>query len=371
MNLFSYPSFDNHSLSIIQKVLPDKINNYYEPFFGSDCLLKTIKFKRNIQGKSVLNCQSTSLYNLWIMIAKKDKDFLNYVEKISTLLIQSYVDSRLDNEVKALTSYINQETSDLHVLSHALDSISEIMVQTNLTVLNALKISGGSLARNIGYNILDYLSKVQKQKKLLDHRQIILLIETALKKAIFDCLKALYNYPFQNRVGTYEFVALYYYLQMTGYPFKYRFNDKGSYTCPYGGRHYNRIDLREQLKFISSPNFSNEFSNTIFSPTDYSNFLSYSVPKFSQNDFIFLMPPVATVDTCYNQNTFNSSDERKLSYLLKKFNTKYLLLIHKTPTTNMLFANSYMRVKEIQIAYQFEPNNHSGKKVQYLLVSNY
>lgn len=371
MYLFSYPSLDTTSLKFVLNLIPKEIKNYYDPFFGSDVLLKQIKDKGYIRGKAYLNCQSPQLYNVWTMIAKQDETFLKFVKEISVLLQQSKIQPEMNEDVILLSKYINKEDSNIHNLSQSLDEISEKIVYNAASNIDALKVAPDNVARDVGYNILDFLGKVQKNKSRLSEQQVKLLITTAIKKAIYGELKQLYNHAFAQRVGTFEFSALFYYLQMTSYPFKYRYNNQGNYTCPYGGKNYNQVDLKEQLNFIGSQEFATEFSDTNFSLSDYVQFLSYRVPKFSTDDFMFLMPPAATNATCYNQQTFNSTDEERLRGILGQCNTKYILLIHNTPTTKNLFLNTHLNVDDLSIAYQFEPVNISKRKVKYLLVRNY
>lgn len=371
MCLFSYPSLDTASIKFVLNLIPKKIKNYYDPFFGSDVLFKQIKDKDYIRGKAYLNCQSPQIYNVWTMIAKQDETFLKFMQEISVLLQQSKVQSELDDDISLLSKYINKEDSNIHNLSQSLDEISENIIQNGATNIDVLKVNPDNIARDVGYNILDFLGKVQKKKSRLNEQQVKLLVTTAIKKAIYGELKQLYNHAFAKRVGTFEFSALFYYLQMTSYPFKYRYNNQGNYTCPYGGKNYNQVDLKEQLDFIGSQEFVTEFSDTNFSLSDYVQFLSYRVPKFSTDDFMFLMPPAATNATCYNQQVFNSTDEKRLRGILGQCNTKYILLIRNTPTTKNLFLNSNLNVEDLFITYQFEPANISKRKVKYLLIKNY
>ncbi|WP_082607493.1 hypothetical protein, partial [Lactobacillus kefiranofaciens] len=100
MCLFSYPSLDTASIKFVLNLIPKKIKNYYDPFFGSDVLFKQIKDKDYIRGKAYLNCQSPQIYNVWTMIAKQDETFLlKFMQEISVLLQQSKVQSELDNDI--------------------------------------------------------------------------------------------------------------------------------------------------------------------------------------------------------------------------------------------------------------------------------
>ncbi|MES5177617.1 hypothetical protein ABVC56_11535 [Lactobacillus crispatus] len=143
MYLFSYPSLDTTSLKFVLNLIPKEIKKYYDPFFGSDVLLKQIKDKGYIRGKAYLNCQSPQLYNVWTMIAKQDETFLKFVKEISVLLQQSKIQPEMNEDVILLSKYINKEDSTVmlyHNLSQSLDEISETIVYNAASNVQSVKL---------------------------------------------------------------------------------------------------------------------------------------------------------------------------------------------------------------------------------------
>jgi len=109
----------------------------------------------------------------------------------------------------------------------------------------------------------------------------------------------------ENKSGTKEAAALFYYLNRSGYNGLCRFNNNGMFNVPFGD--YKTINYMKDFR-----DYKDKFSNWVFTSSDFEKI------NIKDNDFIYADPPYDVEFTKYSKNDFTWDDQKRLAKWLSR-----------------------------------------------------
>lgn len=368
MVLEIFPYLDKKSIEEVINLLPVKINNYYDLFFSNSLLVNYIIKNKRLKGNCCLNYQSKELSDFWNYFFKRNPTFIAYFEDLNRLLITSTITMEdLQEHLSLIYKYLDDET-DIPALTHFLDEIDNIFTYHNTLFLEGLKLKIDHINQNINFNIMNNVDKwLNQKKKPLTNQIIIKNINTAIKSAIYKEIINIYNQ--HKNTNSPQLSVMFCYLQMTCYPYKYRYNLDGDFIVPYGGAAYDNLNFKEQLRYLNGN--IGLFSSAV-SYQNYAKYLQSIADKTNYDDFILAIPPVNTDTLSYNRLVFNADDEKKLFNLLNNIKCKFLLILNKSEFTASIKEKTNLKVINIRSQYPFiSKDQHYGNKEQKIIIKNY
>lgn len=365
-----WPGGKSKELCFIVPNLPEKINNYYEPFIGGGA----VYFALSKAEKLYINDKSRDLIELYLNIKNHNKEVTTYLY----LIDQEWKNIEhiyAKHHAFFVTSFIKLRTGHNDNFKQ---EIKEFISQFN----NEFTIS---LKEYLGFNLDFYLSeiyknltrkllrmiKIEKEKHLLPLEDINDNILTALKSSFYMYFRELLNNSEKYEINPILRSCIYLFIRTYTYSGMFRYNSKGEFNVPYGGMGYNHNYLDKKIDYISSDDFLYKLGNTELENRDFYDFLSEK--DISENDFIFLDPPYDTEFSTYDQNEFTLEDQERLAnYLIKETKAKWMLVIKYTDFIYKLYSNKDgIHIQSFDKSYAVSFMDRNDKKAEHLLITNY
>jgi DNA adenine methylase len=366
--IIKWPGGKERELDYILPNLPQKFNNYYEPFVGGGSVFTSI-----IADNYYVNDFSDELIGLYNSIKNLDKCFFEYAESMNvsfecakrfsnkhfdTLcgLFLQYRANLIDVEMlsKQIEAFVSKNQTEIHAIINKFDIDKEFFQKELLSTLKR------KLQR---MKVLE----IKKDKMPIDDIQNN--IETAIKGSLYMYYRYLYNtYKDCNQS---QKTALFFFLRNYAYSGMFRYNLDGLFNVPYGGIAYNNKLTRKKLEYYQSEKLQMILSKAVVENLDFENFLNKYQP--AESDFVFLDPPYDSNFSTYAQNAFTRNDQKRLAnYLLKECKASWMLVIKNTDFIYDLYSSKEgIRISSFDKEYTVSFMNRNDKKVKHLLIKNY
>lgn len=367
-----WPGGKASEIKYLDEYLPDKINNYYEPFVGGGALFFYLS-KFDVKERYV-NDKSNDLINLYRLISKSDKIFFKHLnvlnnewnkinlitdkyDKIIVKLFMSYKENRSDKSTKVniVNDFISNHLDGLKDFSKTINqSVSEvfdtILLDTIISKFERILI----LEKKTGKVLSDdYLRN----------------IETSLKASFYKFIRYLYNNKSHLNIEDGVHSANFYFIREFCYSSMFRFNNNGEFNVPYGGSNYNRKEFDKKVDYLKSKPLNSYLSKTNIYNLDFHDFINEVSPK--SGDFMFLDPPYDTEFSEYDQNSFSKNDQTRLRDVLLESKANIMLVIKNTDFINSIYNHVKFTKIPFDKNYSVSFMNRNNKKVQHLIIKNY
>lgn len=337
--LIKYPGGKEKELKVIEPMLPQVINNYYEPFVGGGAVL----WHLNLGNRKFINDISRDLVNFYICVQIQDEEFFQELETWNERFHQ--------------------------VTNIALEDMDEIM---NAFIENR--------DPNIEDDVLGYVKKKFQHihRKAEKNGGIIEAfeenIEAAYKQAVYSMARDRYNtyHVYDGRRA-----ALYVLMRQYGFSGMFRYNADGNFNIPYGGIPYNNKYLDERLRLMRSDEVINIMRTTVIGNEDFEQFLYHNPPQ--HNDFIFIDPPYDTTFSAYDNIDFDRLDQHRLSnYLINTCMANWMVVIkatdyirHLYPLNTTCANGGTIQIREFDKRYDVCMKGRNEQRCEHLLITNY
>jgi len=356
-------------LRYILPLLPS-FEHYYEPFVGGGAVF----FAINAQ-KKFINDRSLELFNLYIMIARQDKDFFHALDMLlyNWQHISNIVDANAEYLLEVYKAYSTascstEEIQDklLHfVTCHTQEFTSMFTAIFDKNVENFVR----EVQRNL-FSKTKRMKNLEAQKWILPDHDILANIECALKSAFYMHLRYLSNFKATYTIPDSIAAAIYFFVRENAYASMFRYNRRGEFNVPYGGISYNRKDLARKVAYMRHPALQQHLANTIIENMDFEAFLLKHTPQ--PNDFIFLDPPYDSQFSTYAQNTFDMQDQERLAhYLLETCQAQFMLVIKNTEAIFSLYNQKGLTIKTFDKKYLVSFQDRNNRDAEHLLITNF
>jgi DNA adenine methylase len=357
-------------LKVIIPNLPDKIENYYEPFIGGGA----VYFAINNAKHYFINDKSKDLIDLYKNIKSADNQILfDMLTKIDTywkLLDTIYEKHKQELVVKFLELRKNDDFD--------LKNAANLFIDNNFSdftdsIQNIFNFDFEFYKKELKVNLLRKIQRmriIEKEKGLLADADIDSNILTAIKSSFYMYFRRLYNKPQKYTIKPIILSAIYFFIRNYTYSGMFRFNADGEFNVPYGGIGYNGNSLDKKIKYISSTELQNRLQNTEIQNLDFYDFMKSK--NTSENDFVFLDPPYDTEFSTYDQNEFTQDDQKRLAnFLVDETNCKWMLVIKNTDFIYSLYEKEGIKISYFDKSYNVSFMNRNDKKTEHLLIKNY
>lgn len=344
-------------------------NNFFEPFVGGGSVFAAIRAEH-----FYINDLSAELISLYRNIATGNKKFFKYAEAIDKTwenahnffvsnisLKDKYLEYRQGLSSKdELKSFVNSfcETKESDICA---------IFEKELTYDKSVLID--EMRKNI-YRKLTRMHDLEQQKHLLPDGDLNDNIETAIKGAVYMCLRAEYNQQAKETTNTEYYCALFLFIRNYSYSGMFRYNDAGEFNVPYGGIAYNSKGMLKKISYYKSKQLVDKFRKTDIYNLDFEEFLEEANP--GKDDFVFLDPPYDSEFSTYAKNEFSKADQERLAnYMINKCRAKWMMIIKNTDFIYDLYNKPGINIKTFDKEYLVSFMNRNDKKVTHLLITNY
>lgn len=225
---------------------------------------------------------------------------------------------------------------------------------------------------NFYKGVRNYFPKLRKELDEIEalyeinRRDYDILKASTPNERVVDNNEALYYLlrdMFNNKIRKeYSDALLYYFINKTAYSGMIRYNSDGEFNVPYG--RYKHLST-QQVSFSHSQLLKRAEIHNV----DYSKIFDMC----NVDDFIFLDPPYDCVFSDYGnveyKEGFNEDNHRKLAEDFKNLSCKSLMVIGKTPLTEVLYKEFI--IDEYKKTYAVNIRNRFKSEAKHIVVANY
>lgn len=367
--LIKYTGGKYGEYKILKEYFPEKIDNYYEPFFGGGGIFFRLKEENKINGKTFASDLSDDLIDFYNCVGKKEfedevrkiENAWNDIHIIADNFCEKYNELFFDVIMgrEDISVFINQDLkNNIDKAIEERDSFSNI------------NFHGYSLSNRIYNCLVDKTNKFIKKEVSKDDDKISCKsLETAIHHGFYFTIRDMYNDWLCGKKGytIFERSAQWYYIREFCFGGMFRFGKDGKFNIPYGGAVYNDKDFGQKTKTLFSKKTKDIISSAEFKVCDFETVLS---GNFQKDDFIFLDPPYDSKFSEYDKNSFTREDHKRLHDLLSKLDSKWLMAIGKTDFIEDLYKEYDKIEYDKTYAYQAR-GTYDSKRSKHIIIKNY
>lgn len=351
--------------------LPEKFQNYYEPFVGGGAVYTAVQAdKYFINDKSdELICLYRSITNSDRILFFKATDEIIHNWDLLTIVTEKNDIFFIDTYKKFSQNKIDEtKLKDIlfeFILTHSEQFNGMFSTIFNFNIENFIKEIKINLIRKI-----KRMKELEQIKYILPDKDILDNIETAFKSAFYMHFRHIYNNTSKYKIDSAFKSAIFLFIRNFAYSGMFRYNSNGDFNVPYGGIGYNRKNMLKKVDYLRTNELKSLLDNTIIENLDFETFLNFHKP--TENDFIFLDPPYDSEFSTYAKNEFTKIDQKRLSnYLINKCDAKWMLVIKNTEFIYSLYSKNGLDIQSFEKKYLVSFMNRNDKDVKHLLIKNY
>ncbi|MDR2292825.1 MAG: DNA adenine methylase [Prevotellaceae bacterium] len=358
-------------LKYIVPNLPDKFENYYEPFVGGGAVYTALQAK-----KYFINDKSDELINLYRSIINGNRNvFFKVTDEIihnwdllTTVVLKN--DSFFTDIYKRYSTNLIDENKLKNILfefilTHAEQFNGMFSVISNFNIENFIKEIKINLIRKI-----KRMKEIEKIKSKLPDNDVLDNIEAALKSAFYIHFRHIYNNTEKYQISAAFRAAIFLFIHNFAYSGMFRYNANGDFNVPYGGIAYNRKNFLKKVDYLRTKELKSLLDKTTIENKDFEEFFYDHAP--TNNDFVFLDPPYDSGFSTYAKNEFTRKDQERLAnYLTKKCSAKWLMIIKNTDFIRSLYDKKRLNISSFDKTYLVSFMNRNDKNVEHLIIKNY
>ena len=328
--LLKWAWWKEQELKYIHPAMPEKFNNFYEPFIW----WWAVYFSINSE-KYFINDKSEELSGLYKIIISEDrKDFFSFLDDLihNWELLWKILNN---NNLFFLNLYknfsngkINEEFLKNKILEFILSHTKEFNWMFELNFNKSIKNFISEIEKNL-VRKTKRMKILENQKWKLPDKDILDNIETALKSAFYMNFRYLYNNKENYNLKHSFIIAIFLFIRNYAYSWMFRYNKAWDFNVPYGWIWYNNKNFTKKIDYLKSEELKKHLEKTKIENLDFEDFFIKNEPQ--KNDFIFLDPPYDSAFSTYDKNTFDRKDQVRLAnYLIKDCKAKWMMIIKNT-----------------------------------------
>jgi DNA adenine methylase len=215
------------------------------------------------------------------------------------------------------------------------------------------------------------MRQLEARHGLLSPTDVLANLEAALKSALYDQCRALYNAREALGLAPGLSAALFFLVRENAYASMFRYNRRGELNVPYGGLTYNRKDLVRKVAALRAPQLQRLLARTTLENLDFEEFLRRHQPQ--RDDFLFLDPPYDTEFSAYSGRAFTLAEHARLARYLTEPGrclARFLLIIKSTPAILALYKRSGLQITHFATTYRVSFQARNNRAAQHLIITN-
>jgi hypothetical protein len=363
-----WPGGKKEELKTITQNLPDKINNFYEPFVGGGAVFLGIEDC----DKFYINDKSIELINLYNDIKEQNQIFFDTIKEIRKCwgLLEKIAEKNIEVLSDFYLNYRKNIIIENKLEKILIKFILERKKEFNGMLIKEFIINQDHILFELQKNVIrkfKRMKKIEEQKGTLSQIDIEQNIETGFKSGLYTHFRYLYNNIKKFDINKHFASALFYFIRDYCYSSMFRYNQNGEFNVPYGGMSYNRKDLKNKIDYFSEKELIERLNKSVIYSSDFINFFEKYKPV--KGDFIFLDPPYDTEFSTYANNPFLLKDHKRLSDFCKKIKANFMLVIKNTEDIYELYKK--FNIKSFNKNYMVSFQNRNDKRAEHLIITNY
>ncbi len=369
--LLKWAGGKEQELKYIIPNLPDRFDNYFEPFVGGGAVYTAMQAKQYF-----INDKSDELISLYRSIINEDRQvFFKAVDEIihNWDLLTTVIQTHSTFFISSYTKYSKDQIDDTKLKDIFFEFLLKNVEQFNGMFSTIFNFNIENFIKEIKINLLrksKRMKELEQIKNLLPNNDILDNIETALKSAFYMHFRHLYNNSLKYKLSSAFRSAIFLFIRNFAYSGMFRYNSSGDFNVPYGGIAYNRKNFSKKINYLRSKELKSLLDQTRIENLDFEDFFALHIP--TKNDFIFLDPPYDSEFNTYAKNEFTKDDQTRLSnYLIKECKAKWMMIIKNTEFIFRLYNDKGLNIKLFDKTYLVSFMNRNDKNVEHLLITNY
>ena len=333
---------------------PNKLKNFnyiIEPFAGS--ISTSLNIFNNIENnefKFIFNDLDENLIKFYNFIKNQNSIFY---ENVMNYHKQRMLFKKKYNEIKNLKEFDKKKLMDITLL---------------------FKEKKYIFFKFLEENIKHYKIDIEPKLYIEKYGEILYF------KSLYEYARYVMNDNKNNYISEF-YIASWYYVKEFAFSGTVRYNSKGKFNVPYGGKGYNKKDFVKKVKnAYESKIYSHFFEKTEFYNLDFQKFFQKLLKNIEKNKkyFIFLDPPYDTKFKNYLNNTiFEEEQQIILANILKNIKKNYqniyfMLIINESELINKLYKNNFYILNKYNKKYAVNFKNCNNRKLfDHLIITNY
>ncbi len=372
--IIKWPGGKSREIKEIDKLIPKEFDRYIEPFFGGGALFFHLKPER-----AAINDVSSTLMDFYRLIQEQDEilrellicyndsfnNIVNVLKANSNALLRIYrisfnafVEKELEQELAPIINTLAENINHGFV-EHLLLSADEFNEQIKKSVIDKYR-------RTVNND----------KKKPFSENDLIENLITGFTSGYYMYFRKVFNdinlgrihiseemHPLQYKVANFYFIREYCYGSM------FRYNENGEFNIPYGGKSYNKKDMRTKIDNMFNQETHSTFENTQICCKDFNDFINEL--KLTENDFMFLDPPYDTDFSDYEGVDFTRRDQLRLASALWDTEAIFILIIKNTDFIYNLYAgNKNFNILGFDKTYTYNVRGRNNRDVEHLIITN-
>lgn len=366
--LIKWPGGKSRELHIIKKYIPS-YKRYVEPFFGGGAMFFDLAPET-----AAINDISSSLIDFYTLIKNQDivlrdlllcyyNSFMNLLkvcdENYSVIfeLYNSMSNNQINNdELQQLLSGMIKSLSDKINFGFS----EKLLLDENNFMLQIIKMASDKIIRTI---------KNSKKKPFSDEDLKNNLI-TGFTSGYYMYFRDVYNDIHLNRIKSPSIqytTANFCFIREYCYGSMFRYNTKGEFNIPYGGKSYNKKDFKSKINNMFNREVETIFKNADIYCSDFEEF--FSKIKLQKNDFLFLDPPYDTDFSDYEGKDFTKFDQERLAHSLKHTLAQFILIIKNTDFIHSLYEGDF-NILSFDNQYTYNIRSRNNRDTEHLIITN-
>lgn len=351
--------------------LPEKFENYYEPFVGGGAVYTALQAE-----KYYINDKSEELISIYQSITNGDRQlFFKAIDEIihNWDLLTTVIGNNSSFFIQTYKKYSQDKIDDNKLKDNLFEFILTHSEQFNGMFSTMFNFNIENFIKEIKINLIRKIKRMkvlEKIKHQLPDNDILDNIETALKSAFYMHFRHIYNNTKKYKINSAFKSAIFLFIRNFAYSGMFRYNSNGDFNVPYGGIAYNRKNFQKKVDYLKTKQLKSLLDNTIIENDDFEIFFAKHKP--SKNDFVFLDPPYDSEFSTYAKNEFTKDDQNRLAdFLIKKCAAKWMMIIKNTDFIFNLYNNKGLNIDAFDKTYLVSFMNRNDKNVEHLLIKNY
>lgn len=351
--------------------LPEKFEDYYEPFVGGGSVYTALQ-----ANNYYINDKSEELIELYRSIINRDRNsFFDILKEIihNWDLLTKVIENNSVFFIDTYKYYSSDIIDDIKLKNILFEFILSHTEQFNGMFSTSFNFNIDNFIKEIKINLIRKIKRmreIEQKKNKLSDRDILDNIETAFKSAFYMHFRHFYNNIDKYKIsGAYK-SAIFLFIRNFAYSGMFRYNSNGEFNVPYGGIAYNRKNLLKKVNYLETKELKSLLEKTKIENLDFEDFFQKNKPK--KNDFVFLDPPYDSEFSTYSQNEFSRNDQIRLAnYLINECKAKWMMIIKNTDFIFDLYNKKGLKIDSFDKKYLVSFMNRNDKNVEHLLITNY
>lgn len=368
-----WPGGKSSELVMIHQYMPQKMNNYIEPFLGGGASFLSLKKEQYSQ--AFLNDFSFELIALYQLVKEKNLFFKKYLHDIWSLwnafgqFSEDHVNqlrelySQYKRDQRTLEQVKMETQAFLHMTEEKMNEFIPTIFAPHIDILLD-ELNKGIVCK------FTTIKRNEQKKGDMPEDDYAKNIEASLRGSLYTFFRSLYNKRETMKLPHELHIALFFYLREFCYSSMFRYNRKGEFNVPYGGASYNRKAFIHKINYLFSERLQAVLKGVQLFQLDFQDFFQHL--EIQKDDFIFLDPPYDSDFSTYAQNSFTTKDQIRLAdYLVNQCPGRFMVIIKNTDFIYELYNKQGIHLIGFNKSYSVSFMDRNDKKVEHLLIRNY